>query len=178
MFNINKTIKMSDLIYGLADVLFEGESLGYIEKGSFDHGGEKGEVTEIFAEQVLDAPVEVIATSNATIKPTFNLIKLNFENFQKVLGGTLVTSGTGDDLKVIGWSSPVDALADIRGEFLIKYRSGKESHLPYALLLANFAGKATLTEASKLECQLYPIKSEGKSSYSVYNEGTITEGEA
>ncbi len=169
---------MSDLIYGLADVLFNGESLGYVEKGSFDHGGVKAEVAEIFAEQVLDAPVEVIATSNAKIKPTFNLIKLNFETFQKVLGGTLLTSGTGDDLKVIGWNSPVDTLADIRGEFLVKYRSGKESYMPYALLLANFGGKATLTETSKLECQLYPIKSEGKSSYGVYEAGTITEDEA
>lgn len=165
------------LVYGLAELYKGGESLGWIEKGSFDMGGKKGEATDIFAEQIPDAPVEVIAQSNATINPTFNLIQLNFENFQKTLGGSLVTSGTGDDLKVVGWTAPED-LVQLRDEYLIKFRSGHETHIPDALLLASFGGKVTLTETTKIECELRTIKTTGSSSYGVYEAGTITEEEA
>ena len=79
-----------EFAYGLAEVLLDDERIGYIEKGSFDLGGKKPEVTDINAEQVPDAPVLVIPQSNGTIAPTFNMIQLNYKNMKRLLGGEIV----------------------------------------------------------------------------------------
>ena len=63
--------------------------MGYIEKGSFDLGGQKPEAAKIGAEQVPGAPVLVIAQSNGSIAPTFNVIQMDFDNLHKLLGGSL-----------------------------------------------------------------------------------------
>lgn len=91
-------------MYGIAAVKFGEKTIGYIEKGSWDWGGTKPESTDIDAEQVPDAPVLTILTKNATISPTFNIIQLNYENIQAVLGGTLV----GTTGKYTGWKAPTN----------------------------------------------------------------------
>lgn len=103
-----------NFMYGIAAVKFGEKTIGYIEKGSWDWGGTKPESTDIDAEQVPDAPVLTILTKNATISPTFNIIQLNYENIQAVLGGTLV----GTTGKYTGWKAPTN-LVQLSGNGLL-----------------------------------------------------------
>ncbi|MCS2601374.1 MULTISPECIES: hypothetical protein [Bacteroidaceae] len=136
-------------IYGIAVVKFNSKEIGYIEKGSWDWGGSKAESTDVEAEQVVGAPVLTLANKNATIAPTFNLIQLDYENIQAVLGGTLVGS-TGS---YTGWKAPTE-LVELRGPWEIQFVSGQTMTIPNGTILSNLGGKLTLTEVSKLECQL------------------------
>lgn len=136
-------------IYGIAQVKFNSKPIGYIEKGSWDWGGTKPEVVDIEAEQVPDAPVLSIPQKNGQISPTFNLIQLDYENMKAVLGGELVGS-TGN---YTGWKAPSD-LVEMRGPLEIDFVSGQTMKIPNGLIMANLGGKLTLTEVSKLECQL------------------------
>lgn len=144
---------MSDFIYGIARVKFNNNTIGYIEKGSFDWGGTKPESVDVEAEQVPDAPVLVLAQKNGLISPTFNIIQLDYTQLQSVLGGQLVESGD----KKTGWKAPSN-LVQLRGPWSIDFASGQTMTIPNAMLLANLGGKLTLTEVSKLECQLKVMK--------------------
>jgi hypothetical protein len=158
-----------NFIYGVAQLLLGSIDLGWIEKGSFDWGGKKGESVDIEAEQVPDAPVLVITQSNGTIAPTFNLIKLTYENFQKVLGGSL----EGKEGAYTGWNAPT-SLVDITGKITIKFVSGRKVEIPNAKLSANLGGKLALTEVSKLECELKVMKPEDGTS-APYSISDVTE---
>lgn len=136
-------------MYGIGAVKFGEKTMGYIEKGSWDWGGSKPEKVDVEAEQVVGAPVLTLVTKNGTIAPTFNLIQLDYENLQLVLGGTLVGS-TG---AYTGWKAPTD-LVELRGKCEIVLKSGQTVTIPSATLMANLGGKLTLTEVSKIECQL------------------------
>ena len=136
-------------IYGIAVVKFNSKEIGYIEKGSWDWGGSKAESTDVEAEQVVGAPVLTLANKNATIAPTFNLIQLDYENIQAVLGGTLV----GSTDSYTGWKAPTE-LVELRGPWEIQFVSGQTMTIPNGTILSNLGGKLTLTEVSKLECQL------------------------
>lgn len=152
-----------NFMYGIAAVKFGEKTIGYIEKGSWDWGGTKPESTDIDAEQVPDAPVLTILTKNATISPTFNIIQLNYENIQAVLGGTLV----GTTGKYTGWKAPTN-LVQLSGKWTIDFVSGQTCTIPNATILANLGGKLTLTEVSKLECQLKVNKpSDGSAPYDI-----------
>lgn len=78
-------------MYGIGAVKYKDFIVGYIEKGSFDLGGQKPEAAKIEAEQVPGAPVLVIAQSNGSIAPTFNVIQMDYKNLHKLLGGSLLT---------------------------------------------------------------------------------------
>ena len=143
------------LVYGIALVKFGEKEIGWIEKASWDWGGTKPESTDIEAEQVPDAPVASLPTRNATISPTFNLIQLDYENVQAVMGGTLV----GEEGAYTGWNAPT-SLIEVRGKWTIEFVSGQVMTIPNALILANLGGKLTLTEVSKIECQLKVLKPE------------------
>lgn len=152
-----------NFMYGIGAVKFGEKTIGYIEKGSWDWGGTKPESTDIDAEQVPDAPVLTIPTKNATISPTFNIIQLNYENIQMVLGGTLV----GTTGKYTGWKAPT-SLVHLSGKWTIDFVSGQTCTIPNATILANLGGKLTLTEVSKLECQLKVNKpSDGSAPYDI-----------
>lgn len=140
---------MKKFIYGIAAVVFGDFTIGYIEKNSWDWGGTKPESTDIDAEQVPDAPVLTLMTKLGQIAPTFNIIQLDYTNLQKVLGGELVKSGE----TVTGWKAPT-SMVELRGEWQIKFVSGQKMTIPNGMILANLGGKLTLTEVSKLECQL------------------------
>lgn len=146
-------------IYGIAEVRFKKkggttkEKVGYIEKGSWDWGGSKPESVDVNAEQFPDAPVLTLLQSNGKNAPTFNLIQLDYENLQRALGGTLIKSGSGQDAKVTGWEAP-SLLVDLSGEWEIEFASGQTMTIPNATIIANLGGKLTLTEVSKIECQL------------------------
>ena len=160
-------------MYGIAAVKFGEKTIGYIEKGSWDWGGTKPESTDIDAEQVTDAPVLTIPTKNATISPTFNIIQLNYENIQMVLGGTLV----GTTGKYTGWKAPTN-LVQLSGKWTIDFVSGQTCTIPNATILANLGGKLTLTEVSKLECQLKVNKpSDGSAPYDIQDAATSTSQE-
>ena len=140
---------MKKFIYGLGAVKYKSVLLGYIEKGSFDWGGQKGESTDVEAEQVPGAPVLTLVTKNGTIAPTFNIIQLDYANLKACIGGTLV----GSESAPTGWKAPSE-LVELRGEVNIDFVSGQTMTIPNALLMSNLGGKLTLTEVSKLECQL------------------------
>ena len=154
---------MKKFIYGIAAVQFAGVLIGYIEKGSFDWGGTKPESVDVEAEQVPDAPVLTLLTKNGSISPTFNLIQLDYENLHSVLGGTLV----GTEGAYTGWKAPTD-LVQLSGKWTIDFVSGQTMTIPNGIILANLGGKLTLTEVSKLECQLKVNKpADGGSPYEI-----------
>ena len=52
-----------------------------------------------------------------------------------------------------GWKAPTD-LVELRDKCEIQLKSGQTVTIPSATLMANLGGKLTLTEVSKIECQL------------------------
>lgn len=150
-------------IYGIAVVKFGIAIIGYIEKGSWDWGGTKPESVDVEAEQVPDAPVLTLLQKNGQISPTFNLIQLDYENLKNTLGGTLVGSAGN----YTGWKAPT-SLVDLSGKWTIDFVSGQTMTIPNGTILANLGGKLTLTEVSKVECQLKIAKPEdGGSPYEI-----------
>ena len=106
-------------------------------------------------------------TKNGTIAPTFNLIQLDYENLHLALGGTLV----GEPGSYTGWKAP-SGLVELRGECKIKLVSGQTVTMSNATMTANLEGKLTLTEVSKIACQLTAnMPSDGGSPYEV-NDST------
>lgn len=138
-----------DFMYGVGAVKYKGTKVGYIAKDSFDMGGKKPESTDINAEQVQGAPVLVIAQSNGTIAPKFDMIQLNFESLQQFLGGTLHKKGE----EVVGWTSPSSVLI-LEGAWQIDLVSGQSILIPNATLLSDLAGKLSLKETAKIEIEL------------------------
>ncbi len=152
-----------NFIYGIGAVKINDQVIGYIEKGSWDWGGQKPEVADVEAEQVPDAPVLSLPVKNGTISPTFNLIQLDYPNLQLVLGGTLI----GTSPNYTGWEAPT-SLVDISGPVTIDFVSGQTMTIPNSLLISNLGGKLTLTEVSKIECQLKVMKpSNGGAPYKI-----------
>jgi len=139
-----------DLMYGLDELRFRGLSLGYLAEDSFDWGGTKGESTPIRAAQKKGFPIFIIPKSNATIAPTFELIQYNYVNLKEILGGELLTDADG---KVIGWCAPSE-LVNISGPFQIDTDSVHRINIPNAMLSAHMTGGLTLTDVSKLKCEL------------------------
>ena len=152
-----------DFMYGIGAIIFDDKTIGYIEKNSFDWGGSKPEKVDIEAEQVPDAPVLTLVTKNGSIAPTFNLIQLNYENLHLALGGTLV----GTEGAYTGWKAPTD-LVELRGKCEIELKSGQTVTISNATLMSNLAGKLTLSEVSKIECQLTVNKpTDGSAPYEI-----------
>lgn len=161
-------------IYGIAAVKFKEKTVGYIEKGSWDWGGSKPESTDVEAEQVPDAPVLTLLQKNSQVSPTFNLIQLDYENLQAVLGGKLVETGQDSNKKVTGWQAP-STLVELRGPWEIQFVSGQTMKIPSGTILASLGGKLTLTEVSKVECQLKVNKPEnGGAPYEIND--SVSEG--
>lgn len=166
---INTQAQAQGFMYGLQALRFKSKIIGYIEKGSFDFGGAKGETVDVEAEQVPDAPVWTLQQSNATIKPKFNLIQLQYENLQMLLGGSLIKEGEGAQAKVVGWAAPVD-LEQISGEMQIDTPSGHRIEIPNGMLNGNFSGGLTMDAVAKVECELSVLKPEdGGAPYRIIN---------
>lgn len=136
-------------MYGVGTVKYKGAVVGYIGKDSFDMGGTKPESADIEAEQVPGAPVLVIPQSNGKIAPKFDMIQLNFENLQQLLGGRLHQTGG----KTTGWTAPVAALV-LEGSWQIDMVSGQSILIPNATLLSDLGGKLSLKETAKIEVEL------------------------
>lgn len=151
--------KNKKFIYGIAAVKKGTTLIGYIEKGSWDWGGTKPESVDVEAEQVPDAPVLTLLQKNGQVSPTFNLIQLDYENLKNILGGELVKTGSGGNEKVTGWKAP-SSLVELRDKWTIDFVSGQTMTIPNGTILANLGGKLTLTEVSKVECQLKVNKPE------------------
>ena len=140
-----------DFLYGLSKMTFAGKTVGYIEKDSFEWGGKAPESVDVDAEQVPDAPVLTLVQKNSTVEPKFNMMAA-------LLGGKSTATG---------WEAPTDLL-QLSGECLIDTPSGKRIKIPNAVLLSNLGGKLTLTEVSKIECQLKVMKpADGTAPFSI-----------
>lgn len=158
-------------MYGIGEVLYRGEKIGYIAKNSFDLGGVKPEAAEIEAEQVPGSPVLVIAQSNGKIGPKFDMIQLSFESLQQLLGGRLIKNSEN---KVTGWTAPRSAMV-MEGPWELKLVSGQSILIPNATLLSDLAGKLTLTETAKIEVELkvaMPTE-EGVPPYGVFDSDAL-----
>lgn len=136
-------------MYGIGAVKYKNKKVGYIAKNSFDMGGTKPESAEIDAEQVPGAPVLVIPQSNGKIGPKFDMIQLNFESLQQLLGGSLHKNGE----KVTGWTAPRKIIV-MEGPWELELVSGQSVLIPNATLLSDLGGKLTLTETAKIEVEL------------------------
>ena len=154
--------KNKNFIYGIATVKFGDILIGWIEKGSWDWGGTKPESVDVEAEQVPDAPVLTLLQKNGQISPTFNIIQLDYRNIHAVMGGTLVETGEEGAKVATGWKAPTE-LVQKSGPWTIDFVSGQTMVIPNGTILANLGGKLTLTEVSKLECQLKINKPEDSS---------------
>lgn len=161
-------------MYGVAELKYRDFTVGYIEKESFDLGGTKGEATKVGAEQVPGTPVLVIPQSNGTINPQFNIIQLDYENLQQLLGGYLhYAAEDSSKTTPIGWTAPTTAI-QLQGPWEIKTVAGKSVLIPNALLLADLGGKLTLTETAKVECSLEPmVPEDGGQPYGVFNSDAL-----
>lgn len=136
-------------MYGIGAVKYKNKKVGYIAKNSFDMGGTKPESAEVEAEQVPGAPVLVIPQSNGKIGPKFDMIQLNFESLQQLLGGSLHKNGE----KVTGWTAPRKIIV-MEGPWELELVSGQSVLIPNATLLSDLGGKLTLTETAKIEVEL------------------------
>lgn len=158
-------------MYGIGKVTFNEKTVGYIEKDSWEWGGEKGESVDVNAEQVPNAPVLVLQQSNGTLKPTFNMIQLDYETLHQFLGGTLV----GTEGAYTGWKAP-SSIIEISGPWKIELVSGQTVSIPNGKLNANLGGKLALSEVSKLECELgVMMPDDGSEPYEVYNTVSDTD---
>ena len=93
-------------MYGVGAVKYKDFVVGYIEKGSFDMGGQKPEAAKIEAEQVPGTPVLVIPQTNGSIAPTFNVIQMDYQNLHKLLGGSLHYKAEDSEKKnPVGWTA-------------------------------------------------------------------------
>lgn len=175
VINIKKRIEMDEnFIYGIAKVEVNNLTIGYIEKGSFQWGGTPPETVDVEAEQVPSAPVLVLMQKNGTISPQFNLIQLNLENLQAVMGGTVEGKK---------WSAP-STLAKVSGPAKITTVSGAVIEIPNAQVSSNLTGNLTLTETSKIQVTLKAVAPDGGGSpYSIdfaeaeqSQQGPVSEG--
>ncbi len=152
-----------NFIYGLARLRKGEKTIGYVEKGSWDWGGTKSETVEVEAEQVPNAPVLTLISKGGTISPTFNLIQLNYENICETVGGELV----GSEGNYTGWKAPTD-LVEMTDKWYIDFVSGQTMTIHNGTILANLSGKLTLSEVSKIECQLkVNMPSDGSTPYEI-----------
>lgn len=140
-------------MYGIGRASFKGTEVGYIEKNSFDLGGKKPESAKLEAEQLPGVAVCVIPQSNGSIAPTFNMIQLNYDNLEALLGGNIVTKEVDGKQVTTGWTAPSDAMI-LEGPWQIDLVSGQSILIPKATLLSNLGGKLTLSESAKIECTL------------------------
>ena len=161
-------------MYGIGAVKYKDFIVGYIEKGSFDLGGQKPEAAKIEAEQVPGAPVLVIAQSNGSIAPTFNVIQMDYKNLHKLLGGSLhYKSSDVSKENPIGWTAPSAAMV-MQGPWELALVSGKSVLMPNATLLSNLGGKLPLTETAKIECTLeVAMPEDGSQPYGVFDTESL-----
>lgn len=161
-------------MYGIGAVKYKDFVVGYIGKGSFDLGGQKPEAAKIGAEQVPGAPVLVIAQSNGSIAPTFNVIQMDFDNLHKLLGGSLHYKKEDTEKKTpVGWTAPSTAMV-MQGPWELALVSGKSILMPNATLLSNLGGKLTLTETAKIECTLeVAMPEDGSQPYGVFDTESL-----
>ena len=80
------------LIYGLSEVKFKEQVLGYIDQNGMQPAGTAPTFMDVVAAQVTDGPVESIQTSPGNEAFTANLIQLKAANLVAAVGGT-----AGDD---------------------------------------------------------------------------------
>jgi hypothetical protein len=133
-------------MYGVGLLKFKGETLGYILKDSFNMNPTKGETSKVWAEQVQSAPVKSLAGTNGTIAPSFNLIEIDYEVMQSILGGTLVRTGE----TVTGWKAPREVIT-IEGEFVIETKSKHRITIFNGLLQGTLGGGLNMTSVSQIE---------------------------
>ena len=123
-----------NFMYGVGAVKYKDFVVGYIEKNSFDMGGQKPESAKIEAEQVPGTPVLIIPQSNGSIAPTFNVIQLNYENLHSLLGGTMHYKEEDSEKKTpIGWTAPTAAVL-LTGPWEIALVSGQSILIPNGTL--------------------------------------------
>lgn len=165
-----------NFMYGIGAVKYNDFVVGYIEKGSFDMGGQKPESTKIEAEQVPGTPVLIIPQSNGSIAPTFNVIQLNYNNLYRLLGGTLHYKADDTEKKnPVGWTAPTAAML-MTGPWEIALVSGQSILIPNGTLLSNISGKLTLTETAKIECTLeVAMPADGSQPHGVFNSDSLPE---
>jgi len=157
----------SEFIYGLDQFKFaasgEPEELGYIEEGSFNLGGQAGETVEVNAAQVKGSPVLVIPKKNGSIKPSFDLIQINYNKLVAVMGGAV--KGTSE--APTGWEAPSKSV-NITGHAKIITDSGHVIDIPKAQVMAYPNDKLSLDGVAKIHVELTPVQSTpGKAPYSI-----------
>ena len=76
------------LIYGLSEVKFKEQVIGYIDQNGLQPAGTAPSYMDVFAAQVQDGPVDSIQTNPGNEAFSMNLIQLKAENLVATIGGT------------------------------------------------------------------------------------------
>jgi len=139
-------------MYGVGRVKAGDTVLGYIQKGTFQLNGTKGETTKIDAEQLPGTPVLTIATSNGSIAPSFGVIEWDYEVMAATMGGTVKRDKNG---KAIGWKAPAQ-LVEARCKFIIETLSKKRITIFDALLRSSLGGNLDLTSVAQIDMSVEP----------------------
>lgn len=156
---------VQDFLYGLALMEVGDTDIGFIEEDSFDLGGQAGEATEVKASQIPGAPVLLIPKSNGTIKPTFDLIHLIYENLVRVMGGKVIKTGE----KATGWEAP-NKLTQVSDKVVIYTFSGHKITIPKGTITAYLGDKLTLSGVAKIKTTITPLAVDTKTApYKIEN---------
>lgn len=156
---------VQDFLYGLALMEVGDTDIGFIEEDSFDLGGQAGESTEVKASQIPGAPVLLIPNSNGTIKPTFDLIHLIYENLVRVMGGKVIKT----EERATGWEAP-NKLTQVSDKVVIYTFSGHKITIPKGTITAYLGDKLTLKGVAKIKTTITPIAVDTKTApYKIEN---------
>jgi hypothetical protein len=157
-----------EFIFGVAQVKFATGAtapteIGYIAGESFDLGGTAGETVDINAAQVKGAPVFTIPSKNATIKPKFELIQLNYNKMALLMGGSIA----GTTAAPTGWKAPTE-IVKVSGHFQVITDSGHLLDIPNGTVAAYLGDKLNLAGVAKVYCEVTPnIPADGSSPYTI-----------
>lgn len=151
------------LIYGLDEVKFGSQTIGWIDQNGLQPAGSEPQYLDVFAVQVHDGPVESIMTNPGSEAFTFNLIKLNAEGLVAVIGGE---KGSKDE-----WTPP--AVVSKVDKMDIKTRSGHTIRIPKARLTkSNMQNGLNMSNVLAFKFRVDYLKPDGDGErYTIYPPG-------
>ncbi|GHV66992.1 hypothetical protein FACS1894199_11570 [Bacteroidia bacterium] len=151
-------------IYGLDQIQFKGQILGYISEEGLTPGGDAPSTTKIRAAQAGNAVVKNLLTTPGSKTFTGNLIQLNTSALKNIFGGE-VDEDTG-----VYTAPPRDVVQE--GSMQINCSSGHVIIAPKVSLTANLANAINLSQTLAVACTFeIMVPDNGSSPWQVYPPG-------
>ena len=155
------------LIFGVGEVKFGAEVIGWIDQNGMQPAGSEPQYMEVYAAQVQDGPVDSIMTNPGSEAFSFNLIKLNAEGLVKVIGGE---KGTKDE-----WTPPAEV--NKVGKMDIKTVSGHIIRIPKARITkGNMQNGLNMSNVLAFKFRVDFMKPDTGDRYTIYPPGADPDG--